>query len=633
MIKFEKRNPGSIIDNFIFNISGTTMFELCSKYLDGFPEITLSFEELFNDVYGFDTEVDEVTSSIFLSDILNQCFEMIKNNKSFTVPTNIPLIVVYRLVKRYGLVPFENLFTTIQNDAEFVPPNIWEPNSFNSINLKDLKNCYGKVNICYNTKDVPKFITYFTGSLEDLPDQEVSVYISGASKSGTTSKVTNGTLTIPASYMKKNAKFTQGSVGFKNFIQQTDLDDTYNFGNGSLTTTDGINISTKVYRGGFDSRQTKTYYYYMWKETNVSSILKRFFESNGISLDNVNWKDFPYDKFIYEKPGDSKVVKNQNKTLLSDTSVLKNAKGPYINDPAKCCCDRKNGTVGNKFHYNEINGWTWTGGSQKFSETDKKTVSSSNFEISYYRTDPRSFRKGNILNQEVYEDDKGGYVGKWKGDGTLYLENSYSYGEKVGLEKNPRTACSFKFATTIRAVSSDQYSIFQQLGTIAIYSFVNEVLELFKDNWKLITFFERYLEYQTLARSKNLGGIYEEYPFVNFIIVQNGKTSYTDIDKIVEKYGDEFKLIVSQTDSETNEKLYELHLPKLEIVGTTFRFSSSKDSDFNRYFIYGSKSVYQVKNLPIKINENITVDNTFLIHNHIFSGSCPNVLLNFNPWD
>lgn len=646
MISFEKRDPGSIIENFEFDLSGNSLYSAC-KSINGFPSIEFKDEDdTFKNVLGLDSKIDEVSCEVFMSDIIAKCINSLLNGTSFSYPEDIPYIITYQLAKKYGLTPFSNFITQIQAQSKFVPPCIWH-GSLSEINLKDLPNCFGTVFMCYNTNSVPKIQTYVHGPITNLPDAKVSVVDieEHIPREGTEDIIKTDELTIPASYMQQNVQFTSKNNMFKNMIQTKNIGNTSGLfdSNGTLISTDGETISQiNRYIGNYDSKTE--FGYTMFKETNVSTFIKNFIGKNNLT--NVIYNDFPIDRWIYGKPGDSSFIANGLKTILPGYENILTSDGDnvYVEFIHKCgngwwfCSGGKTqtGENGKNMKYVNINGWYWNGGTEKYSTMDVETLKSSSFKIRYtfQKTDVK-FRKGNILNENVYDIDRECYVGKWlpsSSNANIYLQNSYSYGKQVKLKDNSRTACLFAFANDIKAFSSDSIPYVKKLGKLGLRSYLIEVAQILQDNIRLSQFLKKFQKYIELAATNGLTGTIEESPFISFIVNDINGTHQTSLEEIVNKYGDEFNLIVSQSHSESTELLCTVNLPKLEIIGTNYRFSSSRDTDWNKYYIYGSKSTYSVRNKPIKINDNITISNTFIIHNNIFNKQCPNKLLNFNPW-
>jgi len=292
-----------------------------------------------------------------------------------------------------------------------------------------------------------------------------------------------------------------------------------------------------------------------------------------------------------------------------------------------------------------------------------ETLKNNDIVITYrYQTNREKYRQGNIFNpsDRVFENDRECFVGSWDGSGDkIYLQNQYSYGDKVKLENNPRTACVFKVDEKIRIFTGKSKELIKKLGKVCLYSFINDCLEMIsqsKNEWNLAYNLNKYA---VECANTKIFGTFSESPFISFLYVRHREKSFRksqeelsgnsssetkenqsnetpkenveeiSYEEMIKRFGDQFKLEVSKENT-GQPILLELFLPKLEVKGSQIRFSTTSYSDFNKFFIYGSSDKWKIRSIPINVNEEQTIDNMFLIHNEIFNKSVPEIFSNFN---
>ena len=137
------------------------------------------------------------------------------------------------------------------------------------------------------------------------------------------------------------------------------------------------------------------------------------------------------------------------------------------------------------------------------------------------------------------------------------------------------------------------------------------------------------MKYANQMLNKNLQGTFEESAFLGYILFTQNKSIRLTEEQFI-KYTESHPLEVSHT-LDAKNILLQIHLPKLVVDGNDIRFSTTNHSDYNRYYIYGDSSYWKLRSIPITVsNSTQVIDNTFLIHNEIFSEEYPSVFNNFN---
>lgn len=634
MIQIESKRPNTLLNSVYVDLPCSNLYTAITAAYHNLPQLLKEYDKSVYEILGFNTNIDSLSAELYMSDVLSK---ILNNNISDINLDAIPNIVIYSLSEHYNLIPFLNLFTVLNAGTEFVPPSIWADQTTNTININQLANAYGTVNVIYNNGTDTKFQSMYIGDLDGLPDQSVKISINGQSSEGTEAIAFADTLTIPSSFSNRHCKF-ESKVMWNNLLQSKQMEDTNNFIDGTITTSDGNSIGTKVYNGRFDGKTTLEYT--MYKETGLKQFIDKYFSTYDIKT--INYNTYPYDKWIYAKPGDSSIVSAGNKTVIENGGDYISTEGDSIHKSMYINCKDwpwestkvQDGKTGRKFRYVEIGGWYWLGKSEKYENTDKETVSNSEFKITYqYNESGVKYRKGSILNEKVYASDRECYIGKWNGsdESVPYAQNRYSYGKVINLESNPRTACSFKLLTKTITISNGSRNALKQYAKVLMYHYINDCIRLFTANPTKAAIANALVNYLAECKNKDLSGTLIESPLISCILVRYGKTTITTIDEIVNEFGSEYKLDYSQSEVNT-DKLAIVHVPKIDIYGTSVKLSTSTNTDFNRYIIYGNTDKYSVQNIPIKISSSIQIDNQFIVHNEVFSGQCPNKLLNFNPY-
>ena len=669
MIKIEKQKTNSLNPNIELFINASTLYNICKEGIKGFPTIDYNFDKSFANVLGFNIEVDQLVIDIYMSELITKIIDYYNTNDSMSIlNSSIPEVVVYQLSVLYGLTPFESLFTTIEKDSIFVFKDLWKDGFTNEATINDIKNCYGEVDLCYNTNTVPKFITYYKGDLDTIPNDILSNKISITPtsrdmKEGSGMRHFTGTLTIPSSYIINHSSFETKTM-WKNTIGTKELSDTNNFQSNQSSTTDGLQVNT-LSISNTDNYSTQTYD--MYKEIQLKKLIDNYFNSYGLEL--TSYGNYPYNKYIYKKPGDSKIIKQNKKTLLYEPSgiFLKNGSDININEGSGCGGWTKSddwqrdGHHGTKFLQVQINGWQYNDDKNHSSEIDDndiETLQNNDIIIKYsYQKNSERYRIGNLFGKDseiVYENDRECYVKDWDGtnnsssNDNIFLQNQYSYGDKVKLENNPRTCCTFKIDKKLQIYTNTTKNLIQKLGRVCLYMFINDCLTMIKNQQKEFNLAYQLNNYMVQCNKKGLSGLYEESPFIDFILFTQEKVTKITYEDMIKRFGDRYKLQVSQedlyntksnlnnTDLSNNgnvSELYEIYLPKLEINGSTIRFTTMSYSDYNRYYIYGNPDYWSIRSIPIVVDDDHTIDNVFLVHNEIYNKNIPNIFKNFNVFE
>ena len=325
MLKIEKDSQTSLTKNINFEISQASLQKICEEVLDKFPVLNMTYEksdkELFKETYGFKVE-EEVFVDDYLENVLSRLFYYTRGNVSSRVASpydlskvDVPMVVAYNLAKKYGLIDMKQLLTKIPKGAKFVPG--WFFNDKNmKIKVSDLKDFYNVCEIWYNTNTSTVFNTSFIGDLESVPKDNTVMknFVISVGEEGTETKAFNGTLKIPSTFVSKNASFTESpDVYWRNFIKYTNNSSWLPEMNtkGTVETTDGDTFNVPVPKNLVDGGAVRLEYK-MFKENTVSDFVNKYVKNNALT---VTSSEYPYDKWIYRKPGDSKVVKTGLKTI------------------------------------------------------------------------------------------------------------------------------------------------------------------------------------------------------------------------------------------------------------------------------------------------------------------------------
>ena len=674
MIRFEVQKVNSLNPNIDINVNAATLYTICKEGIKGFPAIDYKFDPEFEKVLGFDSAVDELSVDIYMSGIISKIIEYAKSQNGSSIQIDfdsVPLIVIYQLSLLYGLTSFDSLFTTIYEGTKFVPECLWKKGEKQKITLEEFSKCFGQVDLCYNVNTATSFTSFFKGDLNSLTDElkKTEISISPAQNSlniseGEESRSFEGKLTIPASFVREKSKFEEKTL-WKTTIDSKEMEDTNGLQKTQFQTTDGLTMNSLTIS---DPKVESTQYYSMFKETELKKFIDNYFQSYGITP--KSYGNYPYGKYIYANPGDSKIIKQNQKTLLSEPEGLFLQDGKKIGDwsGGASCGWRKgndsvwNGIFGKRFKHVQISGWQFVDGqnhSGEISDSDVETLKNNDIVITYrYQTRSEKYRQGNIFNpsDRVFENDRECFVGSWDGTGEkIYLQNQYSYGDKVKLENNPRTACVFKVDEKIRIFTGKSKELIKKLGKVCLYSFINDCLEMIsqsKNEWNLAYNLNKYA---VECANTKIFGTFSESPFISFLYVRHREKSFRksqeesseqskdeesnetpkenveeiSYEEMIKRFGDQFKLEVSNKPT-GQPILLELFLPKLEIKGSQIRFSTTSYSDFNKFFIYGNSDKWKIRSIPINVNEEQTIDNMFLIHNEIFNKPVPEIFSNFN---
>ena len=736
MIKFEDRLNNSLNDNVDIDIHASTLYNICKEGIKGFPSINYKFDKAFTNVFNFNDDVDELTAELYMSNLIN---DLLNNSSQLTLEKyfkDIPEVIIYQLSNLYGLTKFEDLFTKIEANTSIVLPSIWSNYNTTSIKLSDLKDCYGTVYKCYNVNIDTVFKSYFKGDLDDLSNETISISAYDNNiKEGYESQYFKGYLELTSDFISKYASYKDYIV-WQNNIYKKELQDTNEIKPSKIITTDNIEIDTVSTTG---NKVIQTQYYKMLLETNIKKFIDKFIKDNNLTVTSYN--NYPYDLYVYQHPGDSKIIQKDKQTLLIDNKdvFLQNANNinisGYIDCNAWSGSNNRDGQYGQLLNYISISGWKLKDSSykDKISNLDMITMKNNNFKIEYeFKKDNVKFRKGNIMNQTVYETDKECFVSNQQsfksfeeafkrlppilfkpsfeinkdktfeelnnifsnpnkdkvskpnnkktlknsfrdslskesfGISTLeyknnpyeynlevandiytqsptesleassndidnekyYVSNQYSYGKSVSLNDNPRTACRFVINDTILIHTNKSKDIIQKLGKVALYSFINDCIDYINKYNREMNIVNNLLKYTSEIMNKNISGLFEESPFIAYILnIQNNKYNLSK-DEFIERTNN-YPLEVSQ-DKLAKNKLFEIYLPKLEIYGNNIRFCTTNYSDYNRYYIYGDSNYWKIRSIPLKTDNDKMIDNIFIIHNEIFNKSLPNIFNNFD---
>lgn len=655
MLKIEKDSQTSLTKNINFEISQASLQKICEEVLDKFPVLNMTYEksdkELFKETYGFKVE-EEVFVDDYLENVLSRLFYYTRGNVSSRVASpydlskvDVPMVVAYNLAKKYGLIDMKQLLTKIPKGAKFVPG--WFFNDKNmKIKVSDLKDFYNVCEIWYNTNTSTVFNTSFIGDLESVPKDNTVMknFVISVGEEGTETKAFNGTLKIPSTFVSKNASFTESpDVYWRNFIKYTNNSSWLPEMNtkGTVETTDGDTFNVPVPKNLVDGGAVRLEYK-MFKENTVSDFVNKYVKNNALT---VTSSEYPYDKWIYRKPGDSKVVKTGLKTIdetVNTDVFLKGGEAIDINWHNEYLhwynCDHsgRDGHKGRRFKGAYITGWQPVNG-HKLSETselDKVTLPQNDYSVNYSFNKSLKYRKGTILKQKIYETDKDCFVKDWDGESKeIYLQNQYSYGILRKLSENPRTACLVTASEDVYVLTEQSKEAIKKLGRIGLYYYLNECINVFNEWYREASFVYHYKNYLTEVIKKLPNGTYEDYALLGCILVRTYEQKTLKTSEL-KNFGKSFVVTKSRTKTVNLDLLYEIHLPKLTKNGNKIHFSTSLTGDFNRYYIYGDSSIYKVKKIPFETSEGKIVDNIFLVHHEVFNASLnkgyPKIFQNFD---
>lgn len=384
MISFEERLNNSLNDNIDINIHASTLYNICKKGVKGFPQINYKFNKSFTSVFDFNDEVDELSAELYMSNLINSLITYVKDisndNSNIILKSrlqqyfnNIPEVIIYQLSELYGLESFSNIFTKIEAGTSFVLPSLWSSYMTNSMKLSDLNNVYGEVDKCYNVNTVPVFKSFYKGDLDIISDKTISIksYDNNISE-GTETLYFKGYLRLPSDFMNKYSEFKEESV-WQNNIFKKELQDTNGMSKSSITTTDNISIDTVSM---YADSPVQSQIYKMLLETNIKKFIDKFISDNKLTV--VSYGGYPYNKYIYQKPGDSKIIQSNKKTLLIDNKNVFLQDGSKIDVSGYIDCnawkgaDVRDAQYGRLFNYTNIEGWRLKKSSYKdnMSDTD-----------------------------------------------------------------------------------------------------------------------------------------------------------------------------------------------------------------------------------------------------------------------
>ena len=655
MINIDKQLSNSLNSNVDINVHCSTLYNILKEGINGFPSINYKYDSLFSDVIGFNDNVDELSIELYMSSLINDIINYYNTGIMKNVFKDIPELVVYQLTLLYGLTSFKDLFTKINKGTSFVFNSLWKSFNTNTMKLSELKNIYGKVDKCYNVNTVSVFESFYKGdlnvsnnSLNELID--IEPYDNTDNKSmreGTETVYFKDTLKIPFEFLSKYCSFKSNTL-FKNTISSIELDETGSMNKSNIMTSDNISIPT-LSKNTNNIIETQTYDMYL--ETNVKKFIDKFVKDNNLKV--ISYGSYPYNQYMYQKPGDSKIIQSGKKTILKDDNEVFLKDGSSINiDPSVECKvfvkdkNVRDGHYGKYLNYVSINGWQLISNEFSISSNDMISLTNNDVEITYeFKQDNVKYRIGNMFNnQKVYEIDREVLVSSWIPFKTneskssninnqqIYLQNKYSYGSKVSLNKNQRTACRFVFSNDLLIYTEECKHIIQKLGKLCLYYFINDCIDIIQKYNKETQIAISLLEYTSQMNNKKISGLFEESPFITYILYNQNKTIILNENEFKLKT-ESYPLEISQ-ESIAKDKLLEIHLPKLEIYGNNIRFSTTNHSDYNRYYIYGDSSYWKLKSIPINVNKDDSnsqmIDNMFLIHNEIFNESYPMCFNNFN---
>lgn len=655
MLKIEKDSQTSLTKNINFEISQASLQKICEEVLDKFPVLNMTYEksdkELFKETYGFKVE-EEVFVDDYLENVLSRLFYYTRGNVSSRVASpydlskvDVPMVVAYNLAKKYGLIDMKQLLTKIPKGAKFVPG--WFFNDKNTkIKVSDLKDFYNVCEIWYNTNTSTVFNTSFIGDLESVPKDNTVMknFVISVGEERTETKAFNGTLKIPSTFVSKNASFTESpDVYWRNFIKYTNNSSWLPEMNtkGTVETTDGDTFNVPVPKNLVDGGAVRLEYK-MFKENTVSDFVNKYVKNNALT---VTSSEYPYDKWIYRKPGDSKVVKTGLKTIdetVNTDVFLKGGETIDINWHNEYLhwynCDHSgwDGHKGRRFKGAYITGWQPVNGHKlsEASELDKVTLPQNDYSVNYSFNKSLKYRKGTILKQKIYETDKDCFVKDWDGESKeIYLQNQYSYGILRKLSENPRTACLVTASEDVYVLTEQSKEAIKKLGRIGLYYYLNECINVFNEWYREASFVYHYKNYLTEVIKKLPNGTYEDYALLGCILVRTYEQKTLKTSEL-KNFGKSFVVTKSRTKTANLDLLYEIHLPKLTKNGNRIHFSTSLTGDFNRYYIYGDSSIYKVKKIPFETSEGKIVDNIFLVHHEVFNASLnkgyPKIFQNFD---
>ena len=640
MLKIEKDSQTSLTKNINFEVSQTSLQKICEEVLVLNMTYEKSDKAIFKETYGFNVE-EEVFVDNYLENVLERlCYDV--NGKLLKISpydlseVDVPLVVAYNLSKKYGLIDMKQLLTKIPKGSKFIPKWLFNDKS-TKIKVSDLKDFYNVCELWYNTNTSTVFNTSFLGDLDTaLNDStEINQFTISVGEEGPETKAFNGTLKIPSTFVSKNATYTESpDVYWNNVIKYTrnsswvpEMNT-----NGTVKTTDGdvfnIPVPTNLVNDG-----AITLEYKMFKENTVSEFVSNYLKNNALTVISST---YPYDKWIYRKPGDSKVVKTGLKTIdetINSDVFLKDGERIDISLVNKyknwlsCSHTGQNGHEGRRFKGAYITGWQPVNGHtlSETSDNDVITLSQNDYSVNYSFKKSLKYRKGTILKQKVYETDKDCYVKEWDGESNeIYLQNDYSYGILRQLSENPRTACLVTASEDIYILTEKSKEAIKKLGRIGLYYYLNECINIFNEWHREASFVYHYKKYISEVSKKLPDGTYENYVTLGRILVkaheQRTLRAY-ELQNLGKGLGKSFVVSRSQTKIANSNLLYEIHLPKLTKHGIKIHFSTSLTGNFNKYYIYGDSSVYQVKKIPFETSEGKIVDNTFLVHHEVFNES------------
>lgn len=678
MINIDKQLSNSLNKNIDINVHASTLYAICKSSIKGFPSISYKFDASFSNVINFNDEFDELTIELYMSNLINSIINYYNTGTLNISFKNIPEVIIHQLTLLYGLTGFKELFTKISRNTSFVFNSLWKDEMTDSIRLNELKNIYGKVEKCYNVNTVSVFESFYRGDLNVSSNEEIDIDSyedteHNQMKEGKETVYFRDTLKIPSSFIRKYAAFTSELV-FTNNITNAQVYETGNMKSQTLMTADDIPITT-LSMNTYNTLATQKYK--MALEYNIKSIIDKFI--NNYSIRVISYGLYPYNQYIYQKPGDSKIIQEGKQTVLTDVDDFFIQDGIGINTNANVDCNffgsnsTREGHKGKLLNYVSIDGWKLENENHSISSIDISTLKNSDIEITYeYKKDNVRYRVGNMFNeQRVYETDREVQVGSWMpSDNALkesltgfellftspflrqnntfdiaetdkkplsddinkyiiYLQNKYSYGSNVSLESNPRTACRFTFSNDVYIYTDECKEIIQKLGKVCLYYFINDCLEIIQKNNKEMQVAINTMKYANQMLNKNLQGTFEESAFLGYILFTQNKSIRLTEEQFI-KYTESHPLEVSHT-LDAKNILLQIHLPKLVVDGNDIRFSTTNHSDYNRYYIYGDSSYWKLRSIPITVsNSTQVIDNTFLIHNEIFSEEYPSVFNNFN---
>lgn len=640
MLKIEKDSQTSLTKNINFEISESSLQKICEEVLDKFPVLNMTYEkadkDIFRDTYGLKVE-EEVFVDNYLENVLSRLCYDVNGKLSITSPydlsqVDVPLVVAYNLAKKYGLIDMKRLLTKIPNGSKFIPKWLFNGNN-TKIKVSDLNGFYNVCELWYNTNTSTVFNTSFIGDLDSAPNDstEIKKFTISVGEERTETKAFNGTLKIPSTFVSKNATYTESpKVYWSNVIKYTRNDawlpEMNNVGN--VTTTDGsqfnIPVPTNLVNDG-----AITLNYKMFKENTVSDFVNNYLKNNALTVISST---YPYDKWIYRKPGDSKVVKTGLKTIdetvnsdvfLADGEAINVGLVNEYNHWYNCSHSGQDGHTGRRFKGAYITGWQPVNGYSlsNVSDLDVTTLSQNDYSVNYSFKKSLRYRKGTILKQKVYETDKDCYVKEWNGESKIiYLQNDYSYGTLRPLAENPRTACLVTASEDIYILTEKSKEAIKKLGRIGLYYYLNECINIFNEWHREASFVYHYKKYISEASMKLPDGTYEDNALLGCILVKTYEQKILQTSEL-ETLGKPFIITKTQTKIADADLLYELHLPKLTKNGNNIHFSTSLTGNFNKYYVYGNSSIYKVKKIPFETPEGKIIDNIFLVHHEVFNAS------------